>query len=427
MNLSARGVARSEPSEGSYVLVPFDGATRAQRDDYSFKVIHAREFLGNPLGVKVEYARRTADQPEGYVRFTRDGAEYRVPHLTWGWATQGCSHIFGYPNINVDAFFQDRYTVFAGRQWDLQLSYEHAGNWKSGVRYRASRQDGDNYSWRYDEGSPFSGRYQADPHWRDRESGKLLRAYSKARFLREGAFDGGVLFFAQYESDVDSRVNKQVEAEPGSREGKRGFALEANPYFNYALAGGFVDFGLLLELSRTGMRNTEPRWNPASDSEQRDVLWSSAPNVGWSEHWEDFSRGRTWFLATGAETDVSVPVYRGLSTLLRVTLLRKATFTRKDYGNSEVPEDEASYEFFQTHRRRDVLHETWMTGMLGFSYRWRAAKIYLTQNLPTAYLLAQRTKLADNDRVLFEHEQRQMWQVQRPSGSRVFVVYSILP
>jgi hypothetical protein len=29
--------------------------------------------------------------------------------------------------------------------------------------------------------------------------------------------------------------------------------------------------------------------------------------------------------------------------------------------------------------------------------------------------------------VLFDHEQRQMWQVQQPSASRLFIVYALRP
>ncbi|MFH1143418.1 MAG: hypothetical protein V1774_02625 [Candidatus Eisenbacteria bacterium] len=427
MDLAAQGVARSEPSADNYVLIPFQSATEAQRDDYSFKVIHARQFLGNPLGAKVEYTRKTAGRPEGYLNFNREGTDYQVPHLTWGWATQSCNHIFGYGNINVDAFYQNSYTVFEGRQWDMQLSYEHAGNWKSGLRYRTGRQDGDSYAWSYDEGSEFVGDYEVDPHWKNRESTKLLRAYTKASFLRRGDLDGGMLFLLQYDSDADTRVNKQVETESDSREGRSGYALEANPYFNFRMPQGFVDFGLLLEVGRSGMRNSETRWNPASHSEQDDVLWSTEPLLGWSEYWENFSQGREWFFATGVEANTSVAVYRGLSALLRVTILRKDTHTKKLYGNSEIPAGGYSYEFYQTHRRDNFRRETWMTGMVGFSCQVGPAKLYLTQDLPTSYLLAQSTKLADNDELLFDHEQRQMWQVQQPSGSRIFVVYALRP
>jgi len=427
MNLNARGVARSEPSEGSYVLIPFKGSTGAQKDDYSLKVIHARTLFGNPLGVKVEYTRKTADQPDGYISFTRDATDYKVPRLTWGWATQGCNHIFGYPNINVDAFYQDHYTVFEGRQWDLQISFERQGNWKSGIRYRSNLLDGDSYSWDETEGSQFDGSYRSDPHWKNRETGGLLRGYTKASFIRGEGLDAGILFLLQRESATSTRVNKQVESEPWSKEGQVGYALETNPFFNFIMPRGYVDCGLLLELGRTGMRNTETRWNPASDSAQRDVLWSTSPNLGWTEHWEEFSKGRKLFFATGIEGSSSVRVYRGLSALMRVTILRQYTDTNKDYGDSEVPEGGASYRFFQSHRRDDFRRETWMTGAFGFTYEWRGAKLYATQGLPTSYLLAESTELADNGGTLFHHERRQMWQVQRPSGSRLFVTYALRP
>ncbi len=426
MDLEAGGVARANES-GEYILVPFEGETRGSQDDYDFKLIYANEFLDNPLGVKLRFTRKTADEPDGFIRFERDGTTYNVPHLTWGWATTGCNHIFGYSSINADAFFQNHYSVFSGRRWDLQLSYEHQGNWKSGIRYRTTREEGDNYGWEYDEGSDFEGDYYVDEYWRDRNTDKLLRAYSKARFWEVGDLDAGLLFFAQYQSKAQMRVNRLIEADPDSREGQSGFALEVNPYFNYELDRGFVDGGFLFEYARSGLENTETRWNSASHTDEEGVLWSTSPYMGWSTYWEDFSKGREWFLATGFEANASVGVYRGFSALLRLTILRQFTHTKKLYGESEVPDGKHSYQFFQTYRRDDYRSEMWMTGMCGVSCDWGAVTVYLTQDLPTAYLLKQKTKLADNEVELFEHEKRQMWQVQRPSGTRLFMVYRLQP
>ncbi|MBM4118252.1 hypothetical protein FJ251_11030 [bacterium] len=428
MNLESAGVARApNPGGSGYVTIPFAGETRADRDEYAIKLIGARQLFGNPFGFKVHYTRRAADRPEGFTRFTRDGTAYTVPHLTWGWATQSCAHIFGYSGSNVDAFYQDSYSVFRGRQWDFQTSYEHDGNWKSGLRYRTRREDGDAYGWVYDDGSEITGRYENDPYWKDRASARLLRAYTKARFFRQGGFDAGMLFLAALNADANTRVNKLVASDEGSREGRSGFVLEANPWFNYALSRGHVDFGLLCELDRMGMQNTETRWNDVSHSEQEDVLWSTQPYEGWSPYWERFSKGREWCLATGFEADAEVTVHRGWSALMRTTVLRKFTRVKKLYGTSEIPAGGNSYQFSQSHRRDDYRNEMWMTGAFGLSYRRGPATFYLVQDLPTAYLIRQTTKLADNERTLFEHEQRRMWQVQVPSGMRLFVVYELMP
>jgi hypothetical protein len=111
------------------------------------------------------------------LRFTRFGITYDLPRLTWGWATTGCSRIFGYSYINADAFFQNSYTVFAGHQWDFQASSEH-GNHKTGIRYRTRREDGESYRWRYDDATEIEGNYYADPYWKDRQEARLIRGPS---------------------------------------------------------------------------------------------------------------------------------------------------------------------------------------------------------------------------------------------------------
>jgi hypothetical protein len=428
MELEAKGIARApDPSGTGYVTVPFSGTTRGDQDHYGFTLIHARQFFGSPVGLKVSYNRNASSQPGGFTEFTRDGIEHNVSHLTWGWATQGCNHIFGYPGVNVDAFYQNEYTVFGGHQWDLQVSCEPRGNWKSGLRYRTTRDDGETYGWSYDDGSTIEGAYHSDPYWKDRKTGRLLRGYTKARFYRRGDLDAGMLFLMELDSDASLRLNKLTTSEADSRQGSGGFVLETNPWFNYAMKPGYIDFGLLCELGRSGLKNTEARWNDASHSEQRDVIWSTQPYPDWSPYWETFSKGRTWFMATGFEADASIEVHNGWSALMRTTILRKYTRTRKLYGNSEIPSGGTSFEFFQTHRRDDYRNEMWMTGAFGVSRRLRSVTVYLTEDFPTAYLLKQTTKLVDSDHTLFQHEQRRTWQVQVPSGTRLFLVYALTP
>ena len=110
MDLTAEGVARAYDSDGggdTYHMIPFRGKTESDRDDYDLKMVYANHLMGTPVGAKLHYTRKTSGEPGGYIQFAREGTTYVLPHLTWGWATTGCNHIFGYSHINADAFFQN--------------------------------------------------------------------------------------------------------------------------------------------------------------------------------------------------------------------------------------------------------------------------------------------------------------------------------
>jgi len=428
LELEASGVARATETTGetsTYHLVPFEGETTGSRDDYEFKLIYANQLWNNPFGFKIRYIDKNANQPGGFIRFNKEGTTYNLSHLTWGWATVGCNHIFGYSSINADAFFQNSYSVFSGHQLDLQASYELNGNHKTGLRYRTRRENGDNYTWRYNDGAEFDGNYYVDERWQDRKTDSFLRGYSKINFWKVGLADAGILFFLQYGSHNLSEINKLVASESDSRESANEFIIETNPFLNYRFHGGYFDIGLLLEYSRTGLRNTRNRWNSVSGSDQPDVLWSTEPYNGWSTSWESFSKGSKWFFATGLEADTSIGLYRRLSALLRLTLIRKYTRTEKLYGQSEIPDGGNSFGFRQTHQRNNYKNETWMTGAVGVAYGRGPIQTFLTLQLPLAYLIKQTTKLADNTEQLFEHEKRDMWQVQQPTSLRLLVVYGL--
>ncbi|MBU1950263.1 MAG: hypothetical protein KJ927_16230 [Candidatus Eisenbacteria bacterium] len=427
MELRSDGVGRASESSGetaSYYMVPFQGETNGARADYDLKLIYANELFNDPFGFKVHYTKKTSERPDGYIKFTRGGVTYDTPHLTWGWATTGCNHIFGYSHINTDAFYLSDYTVYQGHELDLQASFEHEGNYKTGIRYRSHVEEGDNYRWSYDEGSEVGGDYHVDELWRDRNGERLIRAYSKVTLCEHGSAKGGVLFFLQHGSHSKTAVNKLVESDPDWEESKKEIAVEANPFLNYELRGGYLDFGLLLEYTHSGMENTQMRWNSVSHSEQPGVLWSTDPYMGWSPSWESYSKGSEWFFATGFETGSSIGVYRRLSILSKLTILKKFTHEEKIYGNSEIPEGGMSYKFYQTHHRNNYRNETWMTGGVGLSFGRGPIQTFLTLQLPLAYLITQTTELSNNDEKLFSHEMKNMWQVQQPTSARLLFVYA---
>jgi hypothetical protein len=245
------------------------------------------------------------------------------------------------------------------------------------------------------------------------------------RFWQFGQLDLGVLLLLQYDKYSTTQVNKLAESEPTSIEGGKEYIIETNPWLNFKYGRGYLDFGLLLELSRTGMKNVQERWNSASGSIQPDVLWSTTPYNGWTPSWENFSKGDQWFFATGFEAYSSIDIYKRLALLSRLTVLRKFTSLEKIYGTSAIPPGGVSYEFQQTHVRNDSKNEAWMTGEIGFSFGFGPFQTFATLQLPLAYLLKQKTELSDANEVLFEHEQKNMWQVQEPVTSRIMLVYGL--
>jgi len=428
MELSAEGVGRAYEDVGGeteYTLIPFKGETNTSRDNYQLKLIYANTFLNNPFGLKFQYREKSSELPRGYLYFTRENKTYNLSHLTWGWATTGCNKIFGYSHINTDAFFQNYYSVLNGHQMDIQLSYEFNGNYKTGIRYRQNRETGDNYEWRYDDGSDFEGNYYENSYWNDKISNDLIRAYSKVRFWRIDNLDAGVLFFFQYASNANRLMNKLTESDPAANQKEQEFVIETNPFINYKFKNGYLDIGILLEVSRTGMKNTYTQWNPNTRSDQKNVLWTTSPYAGWSQYWENFSRGNILFFATGIESYSSIGISKNLSILARLTILKKYSFIRKDYGISEIPEGEDTFTFNQTHERNDLKNETWMTGSIGLSYHWGPITLFGTLQLPLAYRIEQKTELSEYNARLFEHTKKNMWQVQQPTTFDILFVYAL--
>jgi hypothetical protein len=305
------------------------------------------------------------------------------------------------------------------------MSYEYKGNYKTGIRYRKNREDGENYRWQYNDGSEFEGNYYADEYWKDRRTTDILRAYSKVRFWRINDLDAGLLFFGQYGSYLTVPVNKISPSEPSLREEEKEFIIEANPYINYKFKGGYLDVGLLLELSGMNMQKVRTKWNSVSRANQSGVLRSSSPYMGWSQSWESFSKGGEWFFATGLESYSSINIYKRLALLTRLTYLRKFTFTNKQYGKVDIPEGGTSFVFNQTHERNNYKNENWITGSLGLSYGWGPAQLFVTLQLPLAYLVKQKTELSEGNNVVFEHQKRNMWQVQEPTTMRILLVYAL--
>jgi hypothetical protein len=310
---------------------------------------------------------------------------------------------------------------------DIQASFEVNSNFKSGIRFRNNREDGDSYTWSYSDDTEINGQYNPNPWYQEKMGTDLWRAYSKVRFWRIGELDAGLLFFLQYAKDANRYVSRTVESEPLLTKNEKEFAIEANPFVNYKFQGGYVDVGILLEYAYMGMRNFHSRWNPVSQSEQKNVLRDTEPYYGWSQTWENFSQGSQWFIATGFETYASIDVYKKLSLLGRIMVLKQYTTVTKEYGSSQIPEGEMGYAFVKSHERADFRNETWMTGTFGLQYRVGPMDFYWTVDLPLSYLSRLETRLKKESQLEFEHSMLNVWQVQQPTTMRLFMMFALIP
>lgn len=429
MELRTEGIVRNNTT---LELIPVTARTDAARTYYDMQVVYANHLFGNPIGVRAQYQTKVTGRPESEIRFVRNSEVTTSNHLTWGWTTSPCAHIFEMSSQNFDAWFLNDYTLYKGGQLDLQLSYEY-GDHKSAIRYRNRSERGQYFYWQSTladtvPGSNFNGAYITDSRYEDEIADDLIRAYSKIRFWKIGDADLGLLFFLQY-ADRDKNtvsVNKDLDSEPLSSDAENEYTIEVNPWLNYRFGKSYFDFGLLLELSATRMENTSPRWNGSVGATQNGVVRNSFPSVsGFSPSWESFSRGSSTFLATGFEGSTAINITGRVYAVASVLLLRKYSFIMKQYGSSEIPSGDKEYVFNASYTRHDHKNETWMTGSAGLMYGWGPVQVLATMQLPLAYLLQKNTELSDSKTTLVDLTQRNVWAVQEPVSFRLLLVFGL--
>lgn len=429
MELRAEGVVRNNTT---LELIPVAARTDAARRYYDIQMVYANYLFGNPIGLRVQYQSKQTDPPVSNITFARNGTVVTSDHLTWGWTTTPCAHIFQTSSQNFDAWFLNDYTLYKGGQLDLQLSYEQ-GDHKSAIRYRRRSEHGQYYYWRSNvadsiPGANFNGAYITDSRYEDEIADDLIRAYSKIRFWKLGDVDLGLLFFLQYADRDNNTVstNKALDSEPLSNDAENEYTLEVNPWLTYRFGKSYFDFGLLFELSTTGMENTSPRWNGVVGATQTGVIRDSyAYESGFSPSWESFSRGRNTFFAAGIEASTAINISGRFSALASILMLRKYSFIKKEYGRSDIPAGGNQYVFNASETRHDRKTETWMTGSIGVLYGLGPFQIIATMQLPLAWLLEKKTELSDSNSKLVDLTQRNVWAVQEPVSFRLLLVFGL--
>jgi hypothetical protein len=429
MEQRVEGVVRNNET---LELIPVSARTDGLRSSYDFYFIYANYLFGNPIGFSAQYQARSMDAPESEIKFTRNGVETVSNHLTWGWTTSPCAHIFKMTHQNFDAWFLNDYTLYNGGQLDLQMSYEYE-NHKSAIRYRSRRESGQNYYWQSSlpdsiPGAEFTGTYITDNRYEDEIADDLIRAYSKIRFWKIGDADLGLLFFLQY-ADRDKNTVSTVEdadSEPLSSDSENEYTIEVNPWVNYKFGKSYFDFGLLFEYSITSMENTSPRWNGSIGAIENGVIRDSyAYESGFSPSWETFSQGSYNFFATGFEASTGINISGRFFALGSLLLLRKYSYITKEYGSSDVPEGGNEYVFNASNTRDDYKNETWMSGAVGLGFGWGPLQLLTTMHLPLAYLLEKNTELSDTQATLVNLTQRNVWAVQEPVSFRFLIIFGL--
>jgi hypothetical protein len=433
LELRVEGIVRNNTT---LELIPVIAHTDASRKYYDVQFIYANYLFGNPIGFKLQYQDKNTDPPKSEIRYKRNDTEVVSSHITWGWTTTACAHIFRNPNEvfsqNFDAWFLNDYTLYQGSQLDLQLSYEF-GDYKSAIRYRRNSESGQYYYWKSSiadslAGANFTGGYITDSRYEDEIANDLIRAYSKIRFWKIGDVDMGLLFFLQY-ADRDKNTvstNKDLESEPLSTDAENEYTIEVNPWVNYKFGKSYFDFGLLFEFSYDGMENTSPRWNGTTGATQKRVIRDSYPyDSGFSPSWETFSQGNYYYFASGIEAGTCINLSGRFSALGSLLFLRKYSFITKEYGSSVVPVGSNNYVFQTSHTRHDYKNETWMTGSIGISYGLGPFQTIATMQFPLAYLLEKNTELSESNTKLVDLTQRNVWAVQEPVSFRLLFVFGL--
>jgi len=429
MEQRVEGVVRNNET---LELIPVTARTDAVRSSYNFELVYANYLFDNPIGFRARYQSKNMEAPESEIRFERNGEETVSNHLTWGWTTTPCAHIFETSSQNFDAWFLNDYTLYNGGQLDLQLSYEFSDH-KSAIRYRSRRESGQTYYWESNlpdsvPGHDFSGTYITDDRYEDEIADDLIRGYSKIKFWEIGDADLGLLFFLQYAGRNNNRVStsNEVNSEPLKSDSENEYTIEVNPWLNYKFGKSYFDFGLLLEYSLAFMENTAPRWNGEIGATENGVIRNSSPSErGFSPSWESFSKGTYSFFATGLEVSTAINISGRFFALGSLLLLRKYSFITKEYGRSDIPDGGNEYVFTASHTRDDFKNETWMTGSIGAAIGWGPLQLLATLHFPLAYLLEKNTELSDTQTTLVDMTQRNVWAVQQPISFRFLIIFGL--
>jgi hypothetical protein len=421
MQLKAAGIARGYSEAAGarlYSLVPFSANTSNTQGTFTGTVALAMPLSGIPVGFKLEGEYIPPNTVAGGFSKTKDGVETANGHLTWGWATTGCSNIFGFEHRDdvIDSFFLDSYDVVSGLRLNAQGSAQLPFA-EPGLRLRYSDLSGNTYAW-----NDATVSYQTNEAVKLEKRQGMIRGYSAFDLIKEKALTIGVLGFLEYDANRSAyqpRDTMGATTMPTSWKDESDYVLEANPYLNAVLGErSYLDFGLLLEGAYQRFDTKYARWSSALGS-LVEAYQDSSPIHGWSQYWEGFSKNDQGFFATGFEAVYRLGITKEVSLTATTLSLLKLTGERKDYGSSTGDPGEYASKFVRSGYKREL----WLTGSFGVNVLLGGVVSTIAVDLPLAYLLYQTTKLTDlaTSAVIFDHEKANVFQVQEPVKLRATV------
>ncbi len=402
---SFHGNLRGETEAGAVEYVDVSSSVQAQSHMVYLEATTGLDLFSVPVGIKLGYGREWKEKPKGSTEADVNGSTVESGRMLWGWSTSGCNHIFGYPHINGDAWFYDRYTTGHTDQFDLQLGAT-LDRVKIGSRYRFRTGVLEQYSWRsenvYDQDDlpqeetldrNFNGSY------RRADDAKLtarhiVRVYGNVTFMERSMFKLNTLFFVGGEfCDSENVAAGDHEAATGVKETERALILEVNPNVNiYPGRHTTIDAAILTELAVSRYENTYER---GTSGGRKETYRNSAPHIGDEPWWENFSYADEHFFDIGAEINAYLPLYGNSGSSLGCSAIllynNKFTYTTRYFG--QTPEGSSAFD--ETHTRETYMRESWLNTSVGFTYRHDRFLFQLHYAQPLVYTRYLETRVKD--------------------------------
>lgn len=352
------------------ILIPFSSELKQRNKTYSLGSLIITNFGDTPVGIIMNYTKFSEGNPTGYLIYTLQGEERTLGRYNWGWSTiHGCNHIFGV-STNIDAFWQDEYTLTTYSQFDLVVGADLGEN-KIGFRFR--RQKGTEAYYGYE--NSING--YSKSKWGNNTGKTTIRNYNVLKIgdLSEKAR----LFVVTFVEASFTRNHFTLSGEElldGYNEDD--YEVEVLPFIHFDLpAGSFLRIGTSISITRGSFKYKEV-WG------SREVYSSGWANYGWEVFWERPSYGNFWRFTIFSEADLELMLSRepDLKLILNVWTHHNFVRTKKYYGWTESMGDKL--QFHESAKRSSKLNEFWLSGTVGFVFGNRI-KIGIFADLPIQY------------------------------------------
>ncbi|URA10510.1 hypothetical protein [Thermospira aquatica] len=430
MVLSAEGNLRGETNTEVH-FIPFSYSASHLFNALSLEGIVASIYQGIPLGLKMGFSYENTGKIEHSFNATVNGTHISSERLLWGWTTVGCNHIFGYPHINGDAWFQNSYLTGPVWQWDIQAGIS-IPQIRFGNRFRLLGSLQQETTWQMDTNATtlletnFSGNYTPSLYLY-KTDGWLNRTYANVTWKDGGIWKLNTLFFLGLDSSLTIRVlSNDLASEGWGKTKNSGILIEVNPNVSIKPSKQMLmDLALLIsgEWHRTEKRGSY--YNPLMGT-SRESWQNSTPVIGPEYSWEGFSYVDTTAFHLGVDMIFYLPLYgnkdRQIGLVLNVFENTQFSWLSKYYGTNRFTQQETSFDIVAI--RSTFRREAWLHTMVGIQYRQPPYQVRCEFLSPLLYSLAASQKLqtAAGEK-LYEAKKSQNWAVQEGLALRITVAH----